>query len=442
MLGRIVVHKGICIVEHEGERFYLDRKAAQGFQLGDTIEFEEILPAPTGQMRSIRTQSEPPEKTLDLSFPEKHPRDLTGLQTFSIDPEGSRDLDDALSIDSDRIYVHIPYFHLTEELEKHARERQFSIYYLDKRVDHLLPLKYSIQKYSLLQDQLRLTWTVEFDHQMNFLKIYKAYIINKHQWTYSQAEKLKETELQKIFEIFRSCCRRRNRIPAYQYTCDNGSIVRISEEEHLESHDLIEFYMVNTNSAVAEYLSNQKILFPRRAHDPSMKPQDFSGLSQEITDTLRVISSPAAYYTVLEKNHSDLNLSNYTHFTSPIRRYIDQVISRLLDGEKFTPEALQEICTQANVQERRIEFMHEELFSKQIQSYLRNHPEHQGIITKVSAWGIHAIIPEVKARAELHVSKLKAGRLVFEKNMLRGKKNFKIGDLIQLKYENNEWICL
>ena len=474
MFGKVVTTKGICIVEHKGERLYLSRNQAEGFQLGQMIEFDCITHTLASSLREISGVKTLPLIVNSLPEPEanhdeidwllqkhglneKHPKDLTHLETFSIDPEGSQDLDDALSFTSDFVYVHIPYFRLSDELNSHARDRQFSIYFPDSRPYHLLPLELSINQYSLLQDCLRLTWTVKFDSQMNLINVFLAYIVNKHQLTYQEAE-LKPKILDKAYEIFEF---RQNlaktKLPSYDYIIGENGLSEIKRKEHLQSHSLIEFYMVKTNSAIAEYLMNKGILFPRRAHDqpkagmfssnnhdqPKETPDTFKELPSEIQNYLRIISSPAAYYTTSEKCHSDLNLQNYTHFTSPIRRYIDQIISRLLFGEKFNKEELDEICAQANAQERKIDAMNEEYLSRRIKEYLNDglHArQHEGIITLVSKWGIHMMFPHLRTKAELHVSKLKAGRLTFENNRLVGtEKTFRYGDKVILEFVNDSW---
>lgn len=447
MQGTIVANKGICIVEHQGKRLYLPRKLAQGFQIGHTITFEDITHTEHGLSQINQVLSEP-ELPITLQTPKPNqqisyllqkyqlqPVDLTHLETFSVDPADSLDLDDAISITSEHIYVHIPYFKLNTVEDHHAYQQQYSIYFPTEQTYHLLPLKYSTNKYSLLQDQLRLTWTLQFNKQMQFIHIYKAHIINKHQLKYSDTHKCIDQALQ----IYQTYAEPKENIPTYKYIMQDHKLVEIVPVEHTEVHQMIEYFMIKTNCAVANYLHQKNILFPRRVHDSGKEIHVSEALPTQIAQYFKIIKSPAAYYTTQAKSHAQLNVTNYTHFTSPIRRYIDQVVSRLLDGETLTSAELSDICTQANAQERKIDAMNEEYLQMRIKEYLKTHSVQTGTIIYVSAWGIHVLLIHLRTTAQLHVSKLALNkeRLKYQNQQLIGIRSFKLGDEIQIQAELN-----
>jgi exoribonuclease R len=421
MEGTVVLTKGLCIVEYEGERLYLSRDQAENLSVGDKVIFTTIVEdTPLRQIQNItplRTRNKISNKDeyendsaisclfKNYGFTQTDHWDLTKLQTFSIDPKGSTDLDDAISTDNNNIYVHIAYFELDDALDKQAYERQYSIY-LPENIYHLLPIKLATRKYSLLQDKLRLTWTVQFDINMNFIGVYKAYIINKHQISYDEAHE-NIHYLKTVYQVYRR----------FGFIVNDSKISSIRLKEMSESYKVIEFFMVQANKAIADYLTRKNILFPRRAHDTSIN--DESGFS--------------AYYTTQEKSHDALNIDNYTHFTSPIRRYVDQVISKILLGERYSKEQLDDICTRANVQEKKIDLANEACQSMLMQGYLREHSEHEGEIILVSTWGIHVSMPQIKTTAQLHISRLSIGeRLIYENNSLKGHRGFSLGDKIKL----------
>jgi ribonuclease R len=133
-------------------------------------------------------------------------------------------------------------------------------------------------------------------------------------------------------------------------------------------------------------------------------------------------------------------MDHYTHFTSPIRRYPDQIVSRILLGEKFTDEQLVEICTQANVQERKIEAMNEEYLQDRIESYLQSHPKHSGMIIHVSKWGIHVLLLHLRRTAQLHVSKLGSEKFIYADKQLTGSSlNYRLGDEVKIELKNDQW---
>jgi exoribonuclease R len=269
---------------------------------------------------------------------------------------------------------------------------------------------------------------------MNFINLFKAFIINKHQLAYEEANDTIDY-LIPAFNVYRKFFYQKERLPSYNYIFNNDKLSNIYLETQNESHELIEFFMIKTNTAIAKYLLDRNILFPRRAHDKSTKIiKNLAQFPKKIQTYFQIISSPCAYYTTANNPHTDLQLEYYTHFTSPMRRYIDQIISRLLDGEFFTKEQLDDICTKANIQEKKIDAMIDDHFTIKINEYLMSNPIHEGVITHVSTWGIHVLLIHLKQTAQIHISKLSQGeRLVYADGYLQGNNSFKLGQTIKVR---------
>lgn len=435
MYGRIVFNKGICIVEYCGERLYLPLHLSRGFQIGDTIQFDEIIDTQQNLRQINQVLSKPTLQNYELK--PLHPKDLTHLNTFSVDPKGSLDLDDAITITQENIYIHIPYFKLNAEDHAKAYQQQYSIYFDQLETYHLLPLHLSTKKYSLLENKLRLTWTLQFNSEMQFEQIYKAYIVNKHQLSYNQTHECIDQALQ----IYKKYAQPTEDIPTFEYIIQDHKLVEIVPKIRSETHKMVEYFMIQSNIAVAEYINAQNKVFPRRVHDSCKETQINTAFPQEIAQYFKIIKSPAAYYTIQNKSHAHLNVNSYTHFTSPIRRYIDQVVARILDGENFTEVELNEICTQANIQERKIEALHDEYLKTHIEEYIKTHPIQKGVITHVSEWGIHVLLMHLRTTAQLHVSKLAQNkeRLIYQNGVLQGTYTFKLGDKIEIVADQLEW---
>jgi exoribonuclease R len=425
MKGTLVLKRGVNIVEYCGERLYLNQADAKGYQIGDTIEFDEIIhDTPMRRVGSIIGSAPQRDNIVfdgDVSQLLKkykvvhdQPVDLTHLNTFSVDPEGSLDLDDALSMDTSRVYVHISFFQLNAH-EDHSAFCQGESIYFPEKIYHLIPLPYARGKYSLLQNKLRLTWTAEFDLDMNFKHIYLAYIINKHQLTYQHDHPVMNSFVQ-IYNKYGS--HRTEEIPTFHYHIVDGKMESILPKDHSDKNKMVEYFMIATNRAIATYLTQKEVLFPRRVN---------------------------GYYTLDQEAHSELTVTHYTHFTSPIRRYIDQVVSRILLGESFSRQQLQEICTQSNINQQKNTAMNEEYLQKYIREHLNKNPIHTGVVSYVSQWGIHVFIPYLKITAQLHVSKLAHTdeKLIYKDDQLVGYDCFKVGTTVKLEHlDGDNWAFL
>ncbi len=320
-------------------------------------------------------------------------KDLRDLPTVTIDGERAKDFDDAVSIKLHEhgytLWVHIAdvgfYASWNSALDLEARKRGTSTYFPD-RVIPLLPKELSEELCSLKPKVERLAFTVEMDfnrygERLN-AKFYPSLIRSDERMTYTSVRKIlvdmnkhereKYDYLLHEFELMGELCgilrdRRLDRgsldfdLPEPEVLIDiQGRPEAILRAERNFAHMLIEEFMIAANEAVAEHLFKLGIPSLYRIHeepDPmkledilkvikpmgkmrkkTFKPKDFSELLKEIKGTpeeevinyMVLRSLKQARYSPINVGHFGLASECYTHFTSPIRRYPDLVVHRIL----------------------------------------------------------------------------------------------------------------
>jgi len=345
----------------------------------------------------------------------KNRKDYTKLFTITIDGEYSKDFDDAISIKcsgtSMKLYVHIAdvsaYVHMGSKLDSEAYRRGTS-YYLGNSVIPMLPESISNFACSLRAGEKKLTMTAEisFDMKGNMTKfeIFRGMIKVNKRLTYKQAENILNKKpvlrLSKTLHQMQSLARILNTKRSSQGRLDlnltdeeiiyDGTHVReIRFASRLKSHTLIEEFMLSANEAVSKLLKDMKIPTLYRVHEEISEEkmeilkkflatlgynigtkgntgsniqkilQSVSGKSYEQVVNLVVLKSMMqAYYGPEPKGHFGLGFEDYTHFTSPIRRYPDLVVHRCLKmyldraSKKFSMEELVMMGEKTSTMER------------------------------------------------------------------------------------------
>ena len=219
--------------------------------------------------------------------------DWTDAQyTISIDPPGCTDIDDALSVTTNNniteYAVHIANPTLwfdTNSLTHQMAYNQTSTVYTTHKIHHLLNPILSTNKASLLENTEKYCLSVVWS-TVKSPRLVRTKIINKHAYTYAQSETTESYK--KIL---------------------NG-YYKIWKHYPKNSHDLIEQSMMHTNVFVAKFLVK------------NIKEKSL----------LRTTFENSAYYLNYTKEkstkHDALNEDYYTHFTSPLRRFADQIVHR------------------------------------------------------------------------------------------------------------------
>ena len=325
---------------------------------------------------------------------EEKRKDLTGLPTVTIDGERAKDFDDAVSIKLTehgyKLWVHIAdvgyYVPWDSDIDLEARKRGTSTYFPD-RVIPMLPNELSEDLCSLRPEMERLAFTVEMDfgrhgEKLN-TKFYPSLIKSNERMTYTSVRKIlvdndrherkRYDYLLSDFELMAELCGvlRKKRLergsldfdlPEPEVLLDiQGRPEAIVKAERNFAHIIIEEFMVAANEAVAEYLAEVETPTLYRIHEEPdtqkmegilryikplrsavrgarYEPKNFSALlrevkgrpEEEMVNYMVLRSLKQARYSPLNAGHFGLASGHYTHFTSPIRRYPDLVVHRIL----------------------------------------------------------------------------------------------------------------
>lgn len=321
-------------------------------------------------------------------------KDLRNLPTVTIDGERAKDFDDAISIKKTDegyiLWVHIAdvsfYATWDSAIDIEARKRGTSVYFPD-RVIPMLPKDLSEDLCSLKPRVERMAFTVEMEFDSHGQRInerfYPSIIVSDERMTYTEVKKILVDEdpkerkkydyLLSAFELMGELCnilkaRRLKRgsldfdLPEPDVLLDmQGNPEAIIRAERNFAHMIIEEFMIAANEAVAEYLEGLNVPTLYRIHeepDPgkledimkiisslaalkktkAIVPKDFPKLlkqiqgrpEEEIISHMILRSLKQARYSHVNVGHFGLASGSYTHFTSPIRRYPDLIVHRIL----------------------------------------------------------------------------------------------------------------
>ncbi|KAG0441909.1 Exosome complex exonuclease RRP44 [Dictyocoela muelleri] len=342
---------------------------------GKTIELKEIdnffknskkveKPNISGNLKNNEIEKIFGDNNVDSEFEPEQRIDLRDKIVFSIDPPGCTDVDDALHVeeidDGYEVGVHIAdvgnYVELGSKLDKIALQRGTTTYLVDRRIE-MLPKILSSNLCSLIENVQRLAFSVIFRFNKRFqmmgFAISKTIIKNRKNFTYEEAMTTNDPEFKPSIDILSRIARklRGERMARgaldiscdeYRYEYENSCAtrqrkgdfkVKLQVKKPLETNRLIEEFMVLANVTVAKFLyKNIPEIALLRKHP---KCDIFNPNTQNEVFNRRIIARnmfPASYCSGLEDDfyHFGLATNFYTHFTSPIRRYADLVVHRVL----------------------------------------------------------------------------------------------------------------
>lgn len=438
----------------------------------------------------------------------KKRKDFRGISTFTIDPADAKDFDDAISfryLDNGNmeIGVHIAdvshYVKPKTLMEKEAYDRATSVYLVDRTIP-MLPERLSNGLCSLRPNEDKLTFSCVFEMdeqaQVKNFWIGRTVIHSDRRFSYEEAQENMDqgngefaTDLIKINTLAQKLRKERFKKGAINFETvevkfrldEKGTPVGLIIKERKDVHKLIEEFMLLANKTVAQFIYDKnkgKSTFVYRIHDyPDLeKLNTFANFArkfghdvqisdekkvsnslnklmdeiagkpeQNVLEQLAIRSMAKAKYTTEPKLHFGLAFQHYTHFTSPIRRYPDLMVHRLLqhylDGGK-PPEnqAWEEKCLHSSEREKRAaDAERASIKYKQVEYMkLAEVKDYEGIVTGVTEWGVYVEITETKCEGMVRLQDMTDDYYDFdEKNMrLVGSKNKKmitLGDKVRVR---------
>lgn len=336
--------------------------------------------------------------------------DFRDVETITIDPTTAKDFDDAITLSKDKngnylLGVHIAdVSHFVKKgstIDAEAQKRANSTYFPTKVVP-MLPENISNNLCSLVEGEDRLTVSVllEIDGNGEIIdkEISKTVINSNKRFTYDDAYKIlslkKKNPHKQILEDMQELCylfknKRKQRgsvelaLPDIQIICDENESPTHLETHHYDiTHQMIEEFMLKANEIVAKTLIEKNVGGIFRVHDepdstnldnfyafvrllgynmPSAPTaHDIAKLFERAKDdphmeqiAIKYIrSQKLAVYSPDNIGHYGLSLENYSHFTSPIRRYSDLIVHRILFDDPFDDKELKSIADRCSEKER------------------------------------------------------------------------------------------
>jgi ribonuclease R len=451
-------------------------------------------------------------KDIENEIPKR--RDFRDTLTFTIDPFDAKDFDDAISFkdlknDTYEIGVHIAdvshYVIEKSALDVEALKRGCSIYLVDRTIP-MLPEVLSNDVCSLNPKEDKLTFSASFimDKDGKVLERWfgKSIINSTHRFTYENAQEVLDAksgqyfnELNILNEIAKKLQKEKFTKGAIEFEQEeikfkldeNGKPIGVYKKERLDTHKLVEEYMLLANREVAMHIFNaikgkgkrdtgsiyrihdipdkdkmadlstfvKALGYNLHIKDGKVKAHDIKSLLKQVQGTVHealistaiIRSMQKAVYSTKNIGHFGLAFDYYTHFTSPIRRYPDLLVQRILQrhlhNEPFGDREInqfQSIAEQST--SREIDAAGAERESKKLKQveYMSDKvgQTFQGTISGVTEWGVYVEEKETKSEGMIKIRDLGNDYYAFDKKTYsimgqKNKKKFTLGDSITFK---------
>jgi ribonuclease R len=448
-------------------------------------------------------------------------KDCRDINTVTIDGERARDFDDAVSIARTdtgyKLYVHIAdvgyYVPIDSDIDLEARERGTSVY-LPDRVIPMLPKILSEEICSLRPKVDRLTFTVEMDFDKDGKDIgvsfYPSIINSNERMTYTDVKGIlidrnpkllkKYAALMPDFELMGELCRilskKRSKRGSLDFDLPEPEVIlnlqgnpeNIIISERNFAHTLIEEFMIAANEAVSTWLSSIDVPILYRVHEKpnedklqniakilkcitsisikKLRPEGIANIISRLTDSphrdviiyIILRSMKQALYSPYNVGHFGLASEYYSHFTSPIRRYPDLVVHRILrlalkeggineKGKNELRKSLPLIAFKSSRTERTAEKAERESIAALRAWFMKDKVGEvfQGTIIGINANGIRIRLKEFYIEGFLHVSDMTDDFYTFHDECLtltgrNKRRKFSVSDNITVRVDRVDTI--
>ncbi len=371
------------------------------------------------------------------------------------------------------IGVHIAdvshYVHPNSQLEKEARKRATSVYLVD-RVVPMLPERLSNGVCSLRPNEEKLCFSAvfEMDKNANIENQWfgRTIICSDRRFAYEEAQAIIETgkgdfkdEILLLNSLAKCLKKKRfekgaiafNKVEVRFKIDEKGFPIGVYIKEQKEANHLVEDFMLLANRSVAELVGKSKYKeqtrpFVYRIHDTPAPERlqefgefivrfgyklklntpkeisssinklmdDIKGKGEEnLIETLAIRSMAKAIYTTENIGHYGLAFEYYTHFTSPIRRYPDVMVHRLLEDylqnqPAANAESLEKACVHSTEMEIKAASAERESIKYKQVEYLMNRKGEifDGVISGVTDWGLFVELTETKSEGLIRIAEI------------------------------------
>jgi len=452
------------------------------------------------------------EEVASTQRPEDDPArvDRRELLVFTIDPLDAKDHDDALSViplspGHWEVGVHIAdvsaYVEPGSVVDVEALERGTSVYMVD-RVIPMLPHALSSDVCSLRRDEDRAAVsvfaTLDTDGQVGDVRFERTLVRSRHKLSYEQAQDVLDgvdsvvadvdAAIVTLAELARCVRRQRGERGSLDFDLPEARVVLGSGGEpldiqrviRLESHRLVEDFMLLANEIVATEAVRRRLPILHRVHEPpteqkvatlrellgslgqvlpqgAVKPRDLEQVlervrgrpEESLVNKVVLRSMQRARYASENLGHFGLALEHYCHFTSPIRRYPDLVTHRvvvraLVEGrsvpESWGGEELDAVAERSSAREQAAaEAERDSIDLKKVEFMGRHLGDHfTGTISGVVAFGFFVLLDDYFVDGLVHVSALRDDYYEFREEEYslvgdRRGRRFRLGDRVRVQ---------
>jgi ribonuclease R len=386
-------------------------------------------------------------------------------------------------------------------IEQEAFDRATSVYLVD-RVVPMLPERLSNGVCSLRPNEEKLTFSAvfEMDDKADIINTWigKTVIESDRRFSYEEAQQIIETgegdykeEVLLLDDLAKKIRARRFKKGAidfdrYEVKFDideKGKPTRVFFKESKDSNKLIEEFMLLANKRVAETVGRvakgiKAKTFVYRTHDQpnpdklnnfnqfirkfgyGIKTANAKSIStslnnllhevkgesiQNLVETLAIRSMAKAEYSTVNIGHYGLHFDHYSHFTSPIRRYPDMMVHRLLEryfggGKSVSSDKYEEFCQHCSEMEQRAANAERASIKYKQVEFMLDHvgQEFEGTISGVTEWGFYVELDENKCEGMVSIRELEDDFYEFDEDNYcivgrHHRKIYQLGDKVMIK---------